>query len=254
MSTGFNYKNTLGQWTDICNNMTFKTLVGPTNTTTYKFKIGATYYDLADQYIINTTSNTTNTPLSFYTKFGGLNTDLGYLFNPPIKFTLTTATSSNIISASPYYSVLGTTSNTTASFSVQNGPIDITIMMIGPGGNGGSTTSTIYGASGGSGGQFYFSKITLNTGSYTATAGCPGTDTTFKDSLGNCITAYKGNNGTQITSTTTTTLTLGNSTKSNPITGGFTEVGTSQTMVYTTGYLTGGSDANGSNSYRHGGG
>ena len=229
-STGFFFSKN-GAWIDICNNMKKRdTPTTSSSVTNYYIKNDASDRDLADIYEINTAVNLGNDPLNFYTLFDSTTRDLGYLFNKPTpRFTLDTAQTYDIKQNGKYCAVLGNyDSSTNATFTVTNGPINITILIIGPGGNGGSKSATAntFG-NGGSGGQLYWAKISLPTGTYTAIAGCAGTspiDTTFTcttTSPMKRITAYKGNDGASGVSSTTAGYTIGNWTSSNPTLNGF---------------------------------
>lgn len=224
---------------DICNQLvllstipTTQQLSGANYLSNIRFKYVSTIYDLAQVYEINSAVVNTNPPLNIFANYNSVKTDIGYIFKKPIvasqPFTLNTSTSTNIMNSGNYYSIIGSkTSSTTANFTV-NGPINITILMIGPGGNGGNTTGvTNVTGTGGSGGQLYYAQITLPSGSYTATAGAPGTNTTFTNGT-STITAYAGLNGTS-TSGTAAFFTLCPTTSSNP--SAFTVIGTATSYI-----------------------
>ena len=171
--------------------------------TNFRIKQGGNDVDLALLYELNTVPIAKTYTTGMFGYSNGTKYDLSYFFaNPSFtpSFVLNTPTSSYIINNGLYYSILGQSSNTTATFTVTNGPLNITILAIGPGGNGGTAGTTgASGASGGGGGGLYYSNIILQNSTYTVTAGSPGNATTFTSSSGNSITANSGSNGTTST-------------------------------------------------------
>ena len=222
---------------------TLKSTISSTTQTTSSLTAN-TYYPILIFYGQQTHGQNFNLVIRQGTSTGTILThsDVLYYVNynlpPPSQLPSILSPSRNLRSTSGYCMVLANIHrSTTQTFTVASS-IDITIIMVGPGGNGGQTTGTNTQGNGGSGGQVYWAKINLPAGTYIATAGCPGinsttsgTNTTFRNANGTQIlTAYAGTNGASGVDTTVSYATT-TDTNCNPTSGGFTIVSPSSTST-----------------------
>jgi hypothetical protein len=170
LRTNFFIKNATGAYVDISNNMSQMPTIGTnqqiggSNYLTFFNYIDSTgTYDLSQMFAINQISTFTNS-VNYYAPFSGTTRDLGYIF-PNRLITMT---------AGSYYSVIGTYNDSVRRDFIVTTSTNITILAIGPGGNGGDVTTTTsgnVGASGGGGGGLYYGQIQLAAGHYVAVAG-----------------------------------------------------------------------------------